>query len=258
MRGRRPIAVEDYSSIVVLSGAGISVASGIRPYRGPGGLWNDESLVKFADIASFHEDPLAVWRFWWKTRESVLAARPNPAHEALADFEAGWAAGEPGAIAGGFTLITQNIDGLHRRAGSRNLVEYHGNVLYTRCSNPGCALESYVDGCIEGETPPLCPRCGSLLRPDIVMFGENIPPAKHMAAEDALANCDLFIAVGTSGTVYPASGFVSLAKEVGARTALINLETIRAGDGVSDFDEEILGRAEELLPLIFGREAAEP
>lgn len=240
----------DYGRVVLLTGAGISVASGIRPYRGPGGLWNDESLVKYSDISTFLEDPLGVWDFWWKTREIVLAARPNPAHEALAAFEARRAGA--GAAADGFTLITQNIDGLHRRAGSRNLVEYHGNVLFTRCSDPACGLPPFEDeGLGEGRLP-LCPRCGSALRPDIVLFGEAIPPENHRAASAALARCELFVAIGTSGTVYPANGFVSTAKEAGARTLYLNLESIRGEDPFSAFDGELLGKAEELVPGLFG------
>lgn len=252
-----PVDSLGLSRVVVLTGAGISVASGIRPYRGPGGLWNDESLVRFSHVEAFVQDPLAVWDFWWKTREIVLSARPNPAHRSLAGFESRFVSGAlPDQPSGRrdrrFSLITQNIDGLHLRAGSRNVIEYHGNVLFTRCSRPTCDLEPYEDASLGDGRIPRCPRCGAPLRPDIVMFGEAIPAHARDGAADVLRDCDLFVAIGTSGTVYPAAGFVSVAKRSGARTLYVNLESIGAGDRMSDFDEELLGRAEELVPRLFG------
>jgi NAD-dependent deacetylase len=265
MEARVSIDPEDYRNIVILTGAGISVASGIRPYRGPDGLWNDESLVRFADHATFLEDPLAVWRFWWKTREVVLQARPNAAHEALAALERSRRPGQE------FTLITQNIDGLHREAGSKKVVEYHGRVMYSRCSREGCGLEPFLDedtgsGSVaraaggagnreaaKVEEGPIsrCPRCSALLRPDIVMFGEPIPAANRVAVSAALSGCDLFVAIGTSATVYPANQLVSAAARAGARTIYVNLESLVDSGEASDFGEEVLGRAEETVPRLF-------
>ena len=238
------IDFDAYSHVVFLTGAGVSVASGIRPYRGPGGLWNDETLVQFSDIDTFLRRPREVWDFWRRTREVVLAARPNSAHEALARFEASR------RNSSRFTLITQNIDGLHLTAGSREVVEYHGNVMRTRCSNEDCDLEPFHDEAVAGDLP-LCPRCGAVLRPDIVMFGEAIPIEARMRTDGALRSCDLFVAVGTSGTVYPASTFVDEAKGHGARTIYVNLQTLGALGGRGAFDEEYLGKAEELLPRMF-------
>jgi len=246
--GLPSIDIGDYRHVVFLTGAGVSVASGIRPYRGPDGLWNDEKLVQYAHIETFRRDPLGVWRHWWKMRELALAARPNAAHEALARLEAG-------RPARSFTLVTQNVDGLHGRAGSRSLVEYHGNALRTRCSNPFCDLPAFDDPARGGDVVPLCPRCGSPLRPDIVLFGEAIPPGPRDAVEEALDGCDLFVAIGTSGTVYPAAQFVSVAARSGARTVYVNLRPIDELGGTGSFDEEHLGPAEELVPRIFGRES---
>ena len=245
MVGRR-IDFGQYRKIVVLTGAGISVASGIRPFRGPGGLWNDETIVKYSEFRTFLTEPLETWKFWWSARASCIAAAPNAAHLALARFEGGLGGGRE------FSLITQNIDGLHARAGSSNIVEYHGSILKTRCSNPGCGLPPFLDDRVSGEETPRCPRCGSRLRPDIVMFGEEIPAVNARAAESAIRGCDLFVAVGTSGTVYPASGFVSWAAHEGARTVYVNLESILDREPASSFGEEYLGRAEEILPALLG------
>ena len=240
-----------YRNVVVLTGAGVSVASGIRPYRGPGGLWNDATLARLADIETFVEEPLEVWKHWWKLRELARAAGPNPAHLALAAFERARPAGTR------FTLVTQNVDGLHVRAGSSALVEYHGNALRTRCSDPRCGLEPYEDAAESGETVPRCPRCGANLRPDIVLFGESIPEAARDTVDRALAACDLFVAIGTSATVYPAALFVDIAKRRGARTVYLNLQGLDALGGSGSFDEEILGPAEILVPLHFAPGAAE-
>jgi NAD-dependent deacetylase len=240
------IDIGQYRKIVVLTGAGISVASGIRPFRGPGGLWNDETIVKYSDYYTFLSEPLETWKFWWSARSSCLAAQPNAAHLALAGLEASLREDQE------FSLITQNIDGLHARAGSRRIVEYHGSVLSTRCSSPSCGLEPYVDETAGGEAVPICPLCGSRLRPDIVMFSEAIPEACVLASEDALRGCDLFIAIGTSATVYPAAGFVKKAAREGARTVYVNLESLIDRDPGSGFGEEYLGRAEELVPELLG------
>lgn len=234
-----------YRRVVFLTGAGVSVASGIRPYRGPDGLWNDEALVRLADIETFRAEPLAVWKHWWKMRELALAAQPNAAHRALAALEARRPAGSS------FTLVTQNVDGLHGRAGSLSLVEYHGNGLRSRCSDPGCGLPPFQDPRSAGEVVPSCPRCGAPLRPDIVFFGEPIPEAPREAADAAVEACGLFVAVGTSATVWPAASFVDVAKRRGARTIYLSLQPLGALGGSGAFDEEYLGRAEELLPAMF-------
>jgi len=240
------IRLGDYRNIVILTGAGVSVASGIRPYRGPDGLWNDETLVRLSEIGTFRADPLGVWQHWWKMRELGLNAKPNTAHTALAEAEASLAPGTR------FTLVTQNVDGLHTAAGSRSVVEYHGSGMRSRCSNPDCSLPPFRDPQCSGDTVPLCPRCGSPLRPDIVLFGEEIPRAAALTVEDALDACELFIAVGTSGTVWPAAMFVNVAGSRGARTVYINLQPLESLGGSGSFDEVYIGPAEELLPRMLG------
>ena len=242
---RIAIDLSQYHDAVFLTGAGISVASGIRPYRGPDGLWNDAALVRLSDGDYFRKEPLEVWRFWSETRRITQAASPNAAHLVLARLEA-----EARAAGRGFTLITQNIDGLHARAGNRNVVEYHGSVARTRCTNPRCGREPWPDASLYTEAVPTCPACGAILRPDIVLFHEMIPQANAEAALGALERCDLFVAIGTSGTVYPANDFVRWAGRAGARTVYINLEALDDYEGL--FGEQYLGRAEEVVPLIFG------
>ncbi|PKL08183.1 MAG: Sir2 family transcriptional regulator [Spirochaetae bacterium HGW-Spirochaetae-7] len=237
------IELDSYDGVVILTGAGVSVASGIRPYRGPDGLWNDEKLVKYSRIATFRTDPLGVWRHWWKMRELALGASPNAAHLALARAEAARPEGKR------FTLVTQNVDGLHYRAGSLSLVEYHGSCMRSRCSDPGCSLRPFQDRQCSGDTAPSCPLCGAPLR-------EQIPRAQAGAVDKALDSCDLFIAVGTSGTVWPAAKFVDAAHGLGARTIYLNLQGLGELGGSGAFDEEYLGRAEILLPLMLGPEGA--
>jgi NAD-dependent deacetylase len=152
-----------------------------------------------------------------------------------------------------FTLVTQNVDGLHTAAGSTSVVEYHGSGMRSRCSDPRCSLPPFRDLQCSGDSVPLCPRCGSPLRPDIVLFGEAIPRAAADTVEDALDSCELFIAVGTSGTVWPAAMFVNVAHSHGARTVYINLQPLASLGGSGNFDEEYIGPAEELLPRMLGR-----
>ncbi len=230
-----------YRRIVILTGAGVSVASGLRPFRGPDGLWNDEDLARLSHVDTLRSEPLAVWQHWWTMRKIARAASPNPAHLAIAGLEARLGAGRT------LALITQNVDGLHTRAGSSSVVEFHGNALRTRCTRHPCALESFEDQQCEGDEVPLCPLCGSALRPDIVLFGEMIPPKADHLAKRALRDCDLFIAAGTSGTVQPAALFASWAAMAGARTVWVNIE---APGHESNFDEVFLGRAEEVLPRL--------
>ncbi|HCM25572.1 MAG: hypothetical protein A2Z99_08545 [Treponema sp. GWB1_62_6] len=243
------IDIGKYRGIVVLTGAGVSAASGIRTFRGKDGLWNDATIARLSDIGTFRTEPLEVWKFWSAARAISAAAGPNAAHRALAALEKRLRPDQR------LTLITQNVDGLHRRAGSANVIEYHGSVHRSRCSNGRCGLESFADSAVYETEVPACPLCGSPLRPDIVFFGEMIPPDLERAARAALDACDLFIAAGTSGTVHPANGFVRHARDAGARTVLVNLEELE--DGSPQFMEIHRGKAEELLPLLLGASGQE-
>lgn len=222
--------------IVILTGAGVSVGSGLPTYRGPGGLWESADIAKIVEARSLPGTLPDLWRLYSERRRVALAAQPNPAHLAIAGLQNA----RPGAV----TLLTQNVDGLHQRAGSPQVTELHGSAFRTRCTNPTCGLPPFADT-RSYDTVPSCPRCGSPLRPDVVLFGETLPEAALRQSQAALDHCDLFYAVGTSGVVWPAAAFVGIASQAGAYTVLVNLE---AGNGSEQFDKVHLGRAEDVLP----------
>lgn len=241
LRLRERLRATAWRQVVVLTGAGISVASGLPTYRGPGGLWTRPETEEVPDAAMMAQDPSRVWRLFSPLRKHLQAASPNAAHAALARWQA---ASPPGRS---FTLVTQNVDGLHTRAGSQDVVELHGSLLKTRCGNPNCGTPAFED-LREYTQAPGCEQCGQVLRPDITLFNEPLPVDAEWAAKRALRECDLFLAVGTSGTVAPASNFVRGAKYAGAWTLLLNLTPMQPRH--PDFDQEVLGRAEELLPFL--------
>ena len=222
--------------ITLLTGAGVSVGSGLPTYRGPGGLWENADIAWIVEARYLPGSLPDLWRLYSERRQIALAAAPNPAHAAIAALQNA----RPDSV----TLLTQNVDGLHQRAGSREVTELHGSAFRTRCTNSRCDLPPFVDT-QSYDTVPLCPRCGSPLRPDVVLFGETLPEAALIQSQAALDRCDLFLAAGTSGTVWPAAVFVRLAAQAGARTVLVNLD---GGESVGEFDEVHLGRAEEILP----------
>lgn len=223
-----------FHRVVVLTGAGVSVASGLPTYRGAAGLWTKDPAL--ADSLRAGASPEVIWRALAPLRAKVAEARPNAAHVALASFE------KTIIEAGGaFTLITQNVDGLHRAAGSRNVIEFHGALRRTRCT--ACPLPPFDDD-TTSERPPPCPQCGAPLRPAVVLFDEMIGADEEVAAKRALRDCDLFLAVGTSGTVWPASSFVRSAEYEGAHTVLVNAEAVEG----APYAEIIVGAAEEVLP----------
>lgn len=235
-----------YSKIVVLTGAGISVASGLRPYRGPGGLWEEQDVGEIADRAALERDPERVWAFFAAARREVGAAEPNTAHVALARLEAALRADQA------FVILTQNIDRLHQRAGSQRVVELHGTLYRSRCTSACCGYsrDEYLVGAAVEEVCPACPACGAPLRPDVVLFNEPLPVDAEREAKRSLRDCDLFLAIGSSGTVSPASNFVRSAEYEGARTILVNLEPMRPRNPA--FQEEVLGRAELVVPELVG------
>ncbi len=240
----RPLSLSTYKNIVVLTGAGISAASGLRTYRGANGLWTEGDTARVSDVSILKTEPHAAWQFFGSFRTTVLASSPNAAHLALAECQ------KKLGSSNRFTLITQNIDGLHQRAGSQNVIEMHGTVFKTKCSNEKCTAEPYTDHESHVAVLPLCTICGSPLRPGIVFFGEAIPDEASWLSKRALRDCDLFLAIGTSGTVSPACDFVRWAKYAGARTILINMESTTHHQ--SEFDQELLGPAEVILPQLLG------
>lgn len=242
--GATAITWARYEQVVVLTGAGVSVASGLPTYRGKGGLWRKVETARLADANSVFERPHDVWAFFSKARKQIDKAKPNAAHLALAEVER-----RVRAAGHEFLLITQNIDGLHQRAGSEQVVELHGSVARARCSDPGCDLEPFdLAGGEKGKRAPACPRCTAPLRPDVVLFGEMLPVEAEWRAKKALDRCDLFLAAGTSGTVYPAANFVRSAEYAGARTIFLNLDEMDPPNAA--FGEILLGRAELLLPKL--------
>jgi len=237
------INIEDYKHVVVLTGAGISVASGLKAFRGPGGIWEEVDVDRYGTKEALEREPLGMWQLWGALRPLANQAEPNTAHTALAEFEAGFSDDRS------FTLVTQNIDGLHGRAGSKNIIEIHGNVHVSKCSDVTCNLPAFEDPQHYTEEVPVCSNCGKSLRPDIVLFNEMLPEAALRRTQNALSKVDLFLAVGTSGSVYPAANFVAVAKQQGAKTVLVNLETMMPPNPY--FDIELLGPAEALLPKLF-------
>ncbi|MFL0798985.1 MAG: NAD-dependent deacylase [Agarilytica sp.] len=227
----------DFDRIVVLTGAGISAESGLNTFRDNGGLWEGHHVEDVATPDAFTRSPELVYKFYNLRRKQLLtSAKPNIAHQALALFSR--------QFSGKFTLITQNVDDLHERGGSHDVLHMHGDLLSARCIATQQVFKA--DGDITSETRcPCCNENGNL-RPNIVWFGE-IP--MHMTQiEAALLACDLFVSIGTSGQVYPAAGFVRLAKHAGAATVELNLEP---SDGYSCFDHANYGPATDIVPQFF-------
>lgn len=205
LRAGRPLAV--------LTGAGVSAESGLATFRGPGGLWEGNRPEDLATPSAFYRDPLTVWRFYEWRREKVRGARPNEAHLALARLE---------GVLPRMTLITQNVDGLHRAAGSRRPIELHGNVMRDRCS--GCDAVTPAPSHPHDPLPPHCPVCSALLRPDVVWYGESLPMEAWRGAETAAEESAVFLVVGTSSVVAPASTLGVVAARAGAHLFEINPE----------------------------------
>lgn len=224
------------SKIFVLTGAGVSAESGLATFRDKDGLWTKFPIEEVATIQGYERDPRRVLEFYNLRRKNLAGAKPNPAHVALAQLEAFWA--ERG---GEVTLCTQNIDDLHEQAGSRRVIHMHGELKKTRCHD--CGHVTLADGDLSVELG--CAACGRVggLRPHVVWFGEM--PLEMDAIYEALAAADLFVAIGTSGAVYPAAGFVGAARQAGIATVEINLEP---SDNAALFDAARYGKASEAAP----------
>jgi len=229
--------------LAVLTGAGISADSGVPTFRGEHGLWRNFHPQELATLAAFCRDPALVWE-WYEWRRGLIGdCQPNAAHRTLVKME--------GAIPQ-FTLITQNVDGLHRLAGSQRVVELHGNIWQVRCMQEGTVTERRDHPL--PEIPPRC-ECGALLRPDVVWFGESLPPDTLQAAFDAAQSCQVMLVVGTSGVVEPAASLPRIAKGCGARVVEVNVEATP----ISRYaDETILGLASIELPRLWTRWQALP
>lgn len=236
-------------SIVVLTGAGVSAESGIRTFRASDGLWEEHRIEEVATPEAFASNPHLVYQFYNMRRQQLLSEpiKPNAAHTALARFEH--------EFPGDFLLVTQNIDNLHERAGSRNLLHMHGELLKARCVNTYMVFDCRED--LDFDVECQCCRSPGNLRPHIVWFGEM--PFHMQRISDALETCELFISIGTSGNVYPASGFYQTAKRRGAHTVELNLE-----ETGSQFDQHVYGPASQVVPeylqqlLATSRSAASP
>jgi NAD-dependent deacetylase len=230
--------------VTFLTGAGISVASGLQPFRGPGGLWTSVDPDTWASRAAIERDPEHCYREHLARARLVQDATPNAAHRAIAALEARLGADR-------VTVLTQNVDSLHQRAGSKRVIEIHGSLARLRCIDERCEGASALAPDPRSAPPsaPRCPRCSKLCRYDMVLFDEPLDPKLERAARDALRGCAIFIAVGTSGVVAPASGYAREASYAGARTVLVNVE---APDPPNPYFGELrLGRAEEVLgPLL--------
>jgi len=220
--------------IAVLTGAGISAESGIPTFRGKNGLWRNFSATDLATPEAFANDPKIVWEWYSWRRDIISKAQPNAAHIALSKIE---------NIVDDFLLITQNVDGLHQRAGSKRIIELHGNIWRVRCT-AGCG--TYVLDEIH-ELPPKC-KCGALVRPDVVWFGESLERRTLLEAYDAARDCDLFLSIGTSSAVHPAAELPYIAKDGGAFVVEINPDTTPMS---SIADLVISSKAGVALPEVF-------
>uniref|UniRef100_A0A7V4LDP8 protein acetyllysine N-acetyltransferase n=1 Tax=Desulfobacca acetoxidans TaxID=60893 RepID=A0A7V4LDP8_9BACT len=215
--------IRERRRLAAFTGAGISVDSGIPDFRSKGGLWSRFDPMEYATITAFRRNPAKVWVMLKEMDGLLLAARPNPAHYALAELEA------RGVLKG---IITQNVDNLHQAAGSRSVIEYHGNAhRFTCLSCKGHWLREHLDF---GQVPLYC-SCGGLIKPDVVFFGEAIPPQAHEAAVALALACELFIIIGTSGEVAPANQLPFLAKDAGALILENNLEPTLLTRTVTDY-----------------------
>lgn len=221
--------------MTVLTGAGISADSGVPTFRGPEGLWRNFRAEDLATPGAFSRDPKLVWE-WYDWRRALIASKsPNAGHRVLAEME---------DRISRFALITQNVDGLHARAGNRKLIEIHGNIWKTRCLECGAEEANFE---VPLAIPPHCRACGGLLRPGVVWFGESLDPRNIKECMTALENCQVMLVIGTSGVVQPAASFAGIARSAGAFIAEVNPDPAGRAGPAHAFLE---GRAAEVLPAL--------
>jgi len=230
-------ALREAQHVCILTGAGISAESGVPTFRdAQSGLWAKYDPMDLATPEAFLRDPALLWKWYRWRRELVAEAAPNAGHLALARLA---------SIVPHLTLITQNVDGLHQRAGSNNVIEFHGNLFDNRCFVEGCIVDEQEDSAV-----PTCPGCGGQVRPGVVWFGEAIPENALNESFAAAVDCDAFLSIGTSSLVFPAAGLAEVAKESGATVAEINLNPTGMA---AHFDHAIEGKAGNVLPTIVER-----
>jgi NAD-dependent deacetylase len=232
-------AVCDASSVVAVTGAGISVESGIPDFRSADGLWSKYPPDEYATIEAFHENPDKVWEMWFDLAEMLGGVQPNPAHKALAELER---RGQLQAV------ITQNIDNLHQTAGNHKVIEYHGNAEWIFCE--ACHRRRPLGLTHRAHGAPRC-ECGGIMKPDVVFFGEVIPPRALLESEALAQTCDVIIVVGTSAKVYPAAGIPFTAKEFGAFVIECNTEETEFTSTITD--AFLQGPAGTTLPELVAR-----
>lgn len=221
--------------VSVLTGAGVSAESGIPTFRGADGIWEKYDYRKLATPQGFEDDPRLVWE-WYRLRQIEIGkARPNRAHEVIAEMERHYPS---------FSVLTQNIDGMHRRAGSRNVVELHGNIWRMRCDRDHTVID--LDAPVK-DIPPLC-QCGSIMRPDVVWFGEQMPLRETEEASRAARESEVILVVGTSAVVYPAAALPILTRNSGGSVIEINLEPT---DITSYAGLSLFGLAGEIMPALW-------
>lgn len=227
--------ISSAKSVVFFTGAGVSAESGIPTFRGAEGIWNKLKPEELANFDAFLKNPRMVWEWYKHRKQIVYKSQPNPAHKAISDFQ---------NVFPDVKVITQNIDNLHKRAGSKNVFELHGNIERNYCVK---CKTFYNDDVIFIDSVAKC-KCGGLIRPDVVWFGEYLPQDEFTAGEQAAKNSDVFFVVGTTAIVYPAASMIFIAKENGAFIIEVNLERTEAS---SLADRSFFGQAGKILPVIY-------
>jgi NAD-dependent deacetylase len=236
--------LQNARSIVVLTGAGMSAESGVPTFRdAQTGLWAQYDPTELATPQAFERNPKLVWDWYAWRRELVSGAKPNPGHFALATIEQHLL-----SLGDSFTLITQNVDGLHLQAGSQNIIELHGNIQRTKCYRENIVIDEWPD---TPDVPPHCPRCDGYLRPDVVWFNEAMPQAEWRSASEAAWACDVLLSIGTSAIVQPAASLPYRALERGATVIEINPnDTPLTAEAQGERFYRLRGKAGEVLPAL--------
>lgn len=227
--------LKNASSVTALTGAGISAESGVPTFRGKDGIWENQNVEELATPQALRNNPELFWKFYRWRKKLINDVKPNLGHYSLVDFE---------RIYEDFLLVTQNVDNLHREAGNKNIVELHGNIFYTKCAD---CDKSHTEPISESTQIPICNSCGGPLRPDVVLFGENLQEKNLRAAQEAAAGCEIFFSIGTSALVEPAASLPFLAKANGSYVVEINSEETPLSQHA---DECLRGATGKILPTL--------